>query len=215
MSGGAPRPMFHVKHSPTTLANVSRETLAALENYVALLLRWNRTINLISRGDETQVWDRHIADSLALVDFLPDQFSHAIDIGSGGGLPGVVLAIVTARPFHLIESDQRKAAFLREAARELVLPITVHATRVEAAHPPPAPVITARAVAPLAILLAWATPHLAPGGICLFPKGRTANDELTAARLEWQMDVVATPSPTDPSARILRISEIARVGSQP
>ena len=103
MSGGAPLPMFHVKHSPKTLANVSRETLAALENYVALLLRWNRTINLISRGDEGLVWDRHIADSLALVGFLPDQFSHAIDIGSGGGLPGVVLAIVTGRPFHLIE----------------------------------------------------------------------------------------------------------------
>ena len=215
MSDDVPHLMFHVKHSSKVLIDVSRETLAALETYVALLLRWNRTINLISRGDEALVWDRHIADSLALASFLPAEFSHAIDIGSGGGLPGVVLAIVTGRPFHLIESDQRKAAFLREAARELALPITVHATRVEAAHPPPAPVITARAVAPLAILLAWATPHLAPDGFCLFPKGRTANDELTAARLEWQMEVVATPSPTDPSARILRISEIARVGFQP
>jgi len=146
---------------------------------------------------------------------LPPIFSHAIDIGSGGGLPGVVLAIASGRPFHLVESDQRKSAFLREAARELALPITVYATRIEAAKPPKAPVITARAVAPLATLLGWATPHLALGGICLFPKGRTANDELTAARLEWHMEVVATPSPTDPAARILRISEITRVGSQP
>ncbi len=189
--------------------------MAVLEAYVALLLRWNRTINLISRGDETQIWDRHIADSLALAALLPSEFSHAIDIGSGGGLPGVVLAITTRRPFHLVESDQRKSAFLREVARELSLPIRVHATRIEAAKLPSAPVITARAVAPLATLLAWATPHLALGGICLFPKGRTADDELTAARLEWHMTVVSTPSQTDPSAQILRISEIARVGSQP
>ena len=204
-----------MKHSIGVLADVSRETMAALEAYVALLLRWNRTINLISRGDEALIWDRHIADSLALAALLPAEFSHAIDIGSGGGLPGVVLAIATQRPIHLVESDQRKSAFLREVTRELSLPIIVHATRIETAKPPKAPVITARAVAPLTTLLAFATPHLAPGGICLFPKGRTANDELTAARLEWHMDVVSTPSPTDPSAQILRISEIARVGSQP
>ena len=189
--------------------------MAALEAYVALLLRWNRTINLISRGDEALIWERHIADSLALAALLPAEFSHAIDIGSGGGLPGVVLAIATQRPIHLVESDQRKSAFLREVTRELSLPIIVHATRIETAKPPKAPAITARAVAPLTTLLALAAPHLAPGGICLFPKGRTANDELTAARLEWHMDVVSTPSPTDPSAQILRISEIARVGSQP
>ena len=204
-----------MKHSIGVLADVSRETMAALEAYVALLLRWNRTINLISRGDEALIWERHIADSLALAALLPAEFSHAIDIGSGGGLPGVVLAIATQRPIHLVESDQRKSAFLREVTRELSLPIIVHATRIETAKPPKAPVITARAVAPLTTLLAFATPHLAPGGICLFPKGRTANDELTAARLEWHMDVVSTPSPTDPSAQILRISEIARVGSQP
>lgn len=204
-----------MKHSIGVLADVSRETMVALETYVALLLRWNRTINLISRGDEALIWERHIADSLALAALLPAEFSHAIDIGSGGGLPGVVLAIATQRPIHLVESDQRKSAFLREVTRELSLPIIVHATRIETAKPPKAPVITARAVAPLTTLLALAAPHLAPGGICLFPKGRTANDELTAARLEWHMDVVSTPSPTDPSAQILRISEIARVGSQP
>jgi 16S rRNA (guanine527-N7)-methyltransferase len=207
--------MFHVKHNSKPLGDVSRETLERLEIYVALLLRWNRTINLISRGDEALIWDRHVADSLALARHLPPEFSHAIDIGSGGGFPGMVLAIATLRPFHLVESDQRKSAFLREVARELSLPISVHATRIETAKLPVAPVITARAVAPLAILLAWATPHLSPHGICLFPKGRTADDELTAARLEWHMDVVSTPSPTDPSAKILRISEVARVGSQP
>ena len=90
-----------------------------LERYVELLLQWNRTINLISRKDEAVVWNRHIADSLALMPLLPPDFTHAVDLGSGGGLPGIVLAICTGKPFHLVESDQRKCAFLREAARAL------------------------------------------------------------------------------------------------
>jgi 16S rRNA (guanine527-N7)-methyltransferase len=186
-----------------------------LRNYIDLLLRWNRTINLIARGDEPNVWDRHIADCLALLPLLPPDFARAIDLGSGAGLPGLVLAIATVRPFDLVEADRRKAAFLREAARATGAPATIHAARIETISLPPAPLITARAVAPLPTLLQWATRFLAPGGVCVFPKGRTAATELTAAAAQWHMHVDRFPSPTDPQATILRISEINRVGHEP
>lgn len=202
-----------MKQSSAAERAVSRETTADLERYVDLLLRWNRTINLISRKDEAVVWERHIVDSLALLPLLPDDFSHAIDLGSGGGLPGIVLAICTRKPFHLVESDQRKCVFLREAARMLSLTVTVHAARIEAVQLPAAPLITARALAPLPILLGWSVRLLAPGGICVFPKGRSVDEELTAAASEWHMKAESVPSPTDQAARFLRISEIERVGS--
>lgn len=202
--------MFHVKQHPTATPNVSRETTQRLATYVELLLRWNKTINLISRRDEPTVWTRHVADSLALIPHLPADISHIIDIGSGGGFPGIVLAIATMKPFHLIESDQRKAAFLREAARATGANITVHAKRVEDAKPPPASVITARALAPLPLLLEWATPLLLPDGCCLFPKGRSVDDELTQARGGWHMHITKIPSALDPEACILKVSEIAR-----
>ena len=201
-----------MKQSTVVVPDVSRETEERLQTFCALLLTWNTRINLIARGDEPNLRRRHVEDSLALIPVLPATPSHAIDLGSGGGFPGIVLAIATNIPFHLVESDQRKAAFLREAARATAAPVTVHATRIEAAKPPPAPLITARALAPLPLLLTWATPHLAPGGVCVFPKGRTVDDELTLARQQWQMRIERWPSPLDPTSTILRISEIARVG---
>ncbi len=202
-----------MKHSPGYRNDVSRETWERLEAYVSLLLRWNRTINLISRSDEAQIWSRHIDDSLDLTRLLPSSFSHATDLGSGGGLPGLVLAIATNHPFHLIEADQRKAAFLREAARTVGAAVTVYASRIEAAAPPPAPVITARALAPLSQLITWALPHLAPHGVCIFPKGRASAAELSDAQKEWTMRVETTPSTLDPTACIYSISEIARANN--
>jgi 16S rRNA (guanine527-N7)-methyltransferase len=207
--------VFHVKHVPAEIQGVSRETRERLSAYVALLLRWQRTINLISPRDTDQVWTRHIADSLQLVPLIPSDTDRAIDLGSGAGLPGIVLAIVTGIPFDLVEADHRKAAFLREAARLAGIEATVHATRIETAAIAPAPLVTARALAPLVTLLRWAEPLLAPGGVCLFPKGRGAEDELTAAATQWQMHVHRTPSRTDPSAAILRISEIGPAHSPP
>ena len=204
-----------MKQTVPGLAGVSRETHDRLQAYVTLLLQWNRTINLISRKDEPEVWNRHIEDSLALLPLLPPDFSHAIDLGSGGGLPGLVLCIATGRPFTLIESDQRKSAFLREATRTTQAPATVLAFRIEAAKPPTAPLITARALAPLPALLDLAIPLLAPGGVCVFPKGRNVQDELTQAARQWHMRIQQTVSPTDPTATILRLSEIRRVGPQP
>lgn len=191
---------------------VSRETRERLTLFAGLLLRWNRTINLISRRDEPVLWERHIADSLALIPVLPPEARTAADLGSGAGFPGLVIAIATDRHVHLVESDHRKSAFLREAARATAAPVTVHATRIEVAPLPPMPLITARALAPLATLLDWAGPHLAPNGICVFPKGRTAEEELTAAAERWHMRVERFPSPSDPAATILRLSEIARAG---
>lgn len=196
---------------PLGVSGVSRETQSRLAIYVELLLRWNATINLISRRDEPMVWERHIADSLALLPLIPEAATHAIDLGSGAGLPGLVLAIASGRAFALVEADQRKAAFLREAARATAAPVTVHAVRIEALSLPAAPLLTARALAPLADLLGWAERFLAPGGVCLFPKGRTALDELTQARAQWHMQAERVASPTEPAASILRISEITRV----
>jgi 16S rRNA (guanine527-N7)-methyltransferase len=190
------------------LAFVSRETIDRLACYVDLLLRWNRTINLIAHGDEAAVWERHVADSLALLPLLPPEFPHAIDIGSGAGLPGILLAIATERTFHLIESDQRKAAFLREAVRVTGASAIVHAIRVENLDIAPALLITARAAAPLSRLLGWSARLLASGGVCVFPKGRGVEDELTATGIEWNMRVERFRSPTNPSATILRISEV-------
>ena len=199
-----------MKHHATAGVVVSRETTDKLDRLTDLILAWNRTINLISKRDEPHIADRHIADSLALLPYLPADFPRAIDLGSGAGFPGLVLAIATGRHFDLVEADKRKAAFLREAGRLTQAPVTVHAERIERATIPPAHLITARALAPLSTLLEWATPLLSDGGVCLFPKGRTSNQELTDAARQWHMRVEQWPSPLDPSARILRLSEIMR-----
>lgn len=202
-----------MKHAQAGLPDVSRETEARLDAFCDLLLAWNQRINLISRADESVLRTRHVADSLALIPALPPAPSHGIDLGSGGGFPGLVLAIATGIPFHLVEADQRKAAFLREAARITQASATIHASRIEQARLPPAPLITARALAPLPRLLELAVPHLLPGGVCVFPKGRGVEEELTAAARRWHMRVERWPSPLDPSSTILRLSEIVRVGS--
>ncbi len=191
-------------------SDVSRETLAELDRFAALLLRWNSTVNLVARTDEPFLWVRHIANSLQLAPLMTPRPERAIDLGSGAGFPGLILALATGVPFDLIEADQRKAAFLREAARVTSAPVRIHPIRIEAAQLPPAPLITARAVAPLPKLLALAAPLLAPGGMCLFLKGANADAELTHAATQWQMQADGIPSRTAPGARILRITELSR-----
>jgi 16S rRNA (guanine527-N7)-methyltransferase len=195
----------------SSILGVSRETQARLETFAAVLLRWNRTINLIARRDEAELWSRHIADSLQLLPLIPASAVRGIDLGSGGGFPGLMLAIATGIPFDLIEADRRKATFLREAARATQAPVQVHDVRAEIATLDPAPLVTSRALAPLPHLLAMAAPLVAPGGICLFLKGASVESELTAAAAEWHMQVKRVPSQTAPDACILRISDITRV----
>jgi 16S rRNA (guanine527-N7)-methyltransferase len=198
---------FHVERG----SNVPRETSTALDRFAALLLRWNSTVNLVARADEPFLWARHITDSLQLVPLMAPRPERAIDLGSGAGFPGLILALATGVHFDLIEADQRKAAFLREAARATGAPVRIHPTRIEAADLSPAPLITARAVAALPKLLALAAPLLAPGGMCLFLKGANAETELTHAATQWQMQVDGIPSCTAQGARILRITDLSRV----
>jgi 16S rRNA (guanine(527)-N(7))-methyltransferase RsmG len=187
---------------------VSRETRAALEEFVPLLERWTEKLKLIGRADRNAIWSRHIRDSLQLLPFLEHRPAPFIDLGSGAGFPGLVLAIASGQHFHLIESDRRKAAFLREAARVTAAPVTVHPRRIEVIALSPASVVTARALAPLPKLLTLALPLLQPEGILLALKGKTAQQELTAAQAQWQMRVVVTPSCTDAAASILQISAL-------
>jgi 16S rRNA (guanine527-N7)-methyltransferase len=182
-----------------------------LEAHAALLIRWNSRINLVSRRDEPSIMERHVNDALQLLDLIPSRINRAIDLGSGGGFPGLVLAIASGIPFDLVETDARKAAFLHEAIRLTAAPATVHTGRVEEAKLPPSPLITARALAPIARILEWSTHLIAPGGILLLPKGITAEDELTEARRGWQMRVEKFASRTGPGATILRLSEVAPV----
>ncbi len=190
---------------------VSRETQEALHRFAGLLLRWNRTVNLISRSDEQHLWERHIDDSLQLLPLMEPLPSHAIDLGTGAGFPGLVLALASRVHFDLIEADRRKCAFLREAARITGAPVHIHAVRVETADVPPAPLVSARGLAPLPRLLGMAAPLLTAGGRCLFLKGARVDMELTHAAAKWQMQVDRIPSQTDPEAYILRICNPTRV----
>jgi 16S rRNA (guanine(527)-N(7))-methyltransferase RsmG len=204
--------MFHVKHTAPGDAGITPAIAARLDRFVQLLLRWNPRINLVARGDEAELWHRHILDSAQLAPLLPDPVGDLIDLGSGAGFPGLILALLTEWRVHLVEADHRKAAFLREAIRETGATAIVHAARAEALSIAPGRVVTARALAPLATLLDLAQPLLAPDGICVLPKGRGVEDELTAAAGEWHMRVERFPSRTSPGATILRISEIQRAG---
>ena len=201
--------MFHVKHSQLTLPNVSRETEERLLAYADVLRRWNSTINLVSKADLSDLWQRHVLDSLQLLSLLPPNLSMAIDLGSGGGLPALVLAIASGIHFHLVESDARKCAFLREAIRATGAPATVHNLRIESAILPQSRLVTARALAPLPRLLQYASPFLSPDGFFIFPKGRNASAELTEAQAGWPMEVECFTSAIDPSATILRLSNVA------
>lgn len=185
---------------------------AKLREFATLLLRWNATLNLIAARDAATLWDRHIADSLQLVPLMPEDTARAIDLGSGGGFPGLVLAIATGVPFDLIESDQRKASFLRTAILETGAPATVHCCRIEDAPVPPAPLITARALAPLPRLLPLAARLLTDDGTCLFLKGAKAEDELAAAATDWSMAVDRVPSHTGQDGVVLRITGLRPKG---
>lgn len=195
---------------------VSRETLSRLARHLELLRSWQRRINLVSAASLDDPWTRHVLDSAQLLRLLPAGTRRLLDIGSGAGFPGLVLALLGVSEVHLVEADRRKAAFLREAARVTgSTGLTVHARRVEELVPFPVDAVTARAVAPLERLLGLAEPFLAARGVGLFPKGRDAEAELTAAARSWTMRVERFPSLTSPEASILLLREVRRVRSAP
>jgi 16S rRNA (guanine527-N7)-methyltransferase len=192
------------------LANVSRETLDRLAKYVELLGSWNRRINLVGRDTMGDAWRRHILDSAQLFPLVPREARRLVDLGSGAGFPGLVLAIMGVPEVHLIESDTRKAVFLREAVRITGAPATIHARRIDRIPGFTADIVTARALAPLSELLALSERFLGPRSLCLFLKGRMVEEELTEATKAWHIRAYRQPSLTDPSGCILRLEAIAR-----
>ncbi|MFL4994548.1 MAG: 16S rRNA (guanine(527)-N(7))-methyltransferase RsmG [Microvirga sp.] len=193
--------------------NVSRETFEKLELLERELRRWQAIKNLVGPATLDQIWDRHIVDSLQLLDLAPDAGTW-LDLGAGAGFPGLVLAIAGAErglQVHLVESNSRKCAFLRHIARLTGAPAKVHEARLETVVPGfvgKADVVSARALASLPMLLDWTEPLLKAGTMGLFPKGRDAEIELTEARKKWTFEAEILPSLTDPEARILRITSI-------
>lgn len=196
--------------------NVSRETLGRLEKYEVLLRKWNPTINLVSRSTLDQVWQRHFVDSAQIFDLADSNANHWADLGAGGGFPGLIVAILAADrkralDVTLVESDQRKAAFLMTAAREIGVTTRTVVDRIEMIPPLHADILSARALAPLDKLLEFAERHLRPGGQALFPKGASYADEVRQALEKWRFSYEAIPSVTDDSAVILSIRDIERV----
>jgi 16S rRNA (guanine527-N7)-methyltransferase len=193
------------------LVAVSRETVARLDRFAALLLDWHGRMNLIAASTVPTLWTRHIADSLQLVAIVP-RASKWADLGSGGGFPGVPIACALAEQreaeVHLIESNKKKAAFLREAVRVTGAPAVVHAERVAdfaKGFRGELDAVTARALAPLPELLSIAYPLLKRGVRGLFPKGQDVEAELTQATKCWSIQVSLVPSRTDPKSRVVVI----------
>ena len=179
---------------------------APLHRFVDLLLRWNATLNLIAARDAGVVWDRHVADSLQLVPLMPPDLERAIDLGTGGGFPGLVLAIATGVPFDLIESDRRKASFLRSAVLETGAPARVHCCRIEAACLPPAPLVTAPGAGTLASVAAAGGKAADAGRGLPVSQGCEADEELTAAEPAWAMTTERIPSRTSAEGVVLRVA---------
>lgn len=210
--GDRPAPLTPEDFAAQT--GVSRETLTKMQTFVGLLEKWQLAINLVGRGSFGDVWRRHMLDSAQLAVHLPgpafDPGRRWIDLGSGAGFPGLVLALMGWGPIELIESDARKGQFLREAARVCGAAVTVRTSRIEALAPFPAAVVTARALAPLDRLCALAAPFVTQDTVLLFLKGQDVDTELTSARKNWTMDIERLPSRSDPSGTILRIRHLKR-----
>jgi 16S rRNA (guanine527-N7)-methyltransferase len=195
------------------LTPVSREIAERLDRFAALLLKWQHRINLIASSTIPILWTRHIADSLQLLDQAPDA-KIWIDLGSGAGFPGIVVACALAdapgAAVHLVESNGKKANFLREAVRLIDAPATVHGMRIEDfvnnfnARPD---VVTARALAPLKQILALAHPLSKTGAQGLFLKGQDVGSELTQASKYWKFEPVLVPSKTNPNSRIVSVRD--------
>jgi 16S rRNA (guanine527-N7)-methyltransferase len=198
-----------------TLTPVSRETVARLDRFVALLLEWRQRVNLIGASTIPTLWTRHVADSLQLLPLAGDARAW-VDLGSGAGFPGLVIACALADApsscVHLLESTGKKAAFLREAVAITGAPALVHCVRIEdftKRFAETVDVVTARALAPMETLLDLAYPLLKSGGRGLFPKGREVEQELTEAAKSWNIEASQVPSKTNPQGRIVIVRRLA------
>ncbi len=205
----------HVKAILSKQLNVSRETIDDLEILVCLLKKWNKAINLVGKATIDDVWLRHILDSAQVWQFRPKAIKTWVDLGSGGGFPGLVLAILakTDAPdvvFHLIESDARKCAFLRNVSRETSLNTVVHTARIEDVGEIAADVVSARALASVDMLLGLSLSFLSKNAYCLFLKGQGCATEVEKAHESWYFQFEMTESLSDSSGTILKLWNIQR-----
>lgn len=207
--------------------SVSRETIEKLETYAALLKQWQKAVQLVAPSTLDAVWPRHFADSAQVLALAPHSARTWLDLGSGAGFPGLVIALLSrdaASPVPdlrvtLVESDTRKAAFLREVARRTGCAVDIVGTRIESRSTRDkvgtVDVISARALAPLPDLLRLAAPFWQTGTVGLFLKGREVEKEVEAARLSWTFELELIASATDPAGRIARVRNLYARGSSP
>ena len=192
---------------------VSRETHERLTAYEALVRKWNAKINLVAPSTLPEFNSRHIQDSIQIFDHVQFPEGNWVDLGSGGGLPGIVVSIYAQKApltVSLVESDHRKSAFLRTVIRELSLQnVSIMTGRIENVPPLAANFVSARALAPLSVLLSMVQRHMHQDGTAIFLKGRSWKAECDEARKEWRFDVTSFPSKTDPDAAILKITGVS------
>lgn len=196
--------------------DVSRETIERLKAFVRELTRWNKAINLVSPKTLSEVWSRHILDSAQLLDEVPSATKHWVDLGTGGGFPGLVVAILAkelrpALSMTCLESDKRKAAFLASQVRALGLTAKIIPERIETTAPQNADVVSARALAPMDRLLELAHPHLSKNGLALFLKGANCSREISEAKTHWRFRFDVIPSKTDQAGAIVKLGDLERV----
>ena len=202
-----------------TGADVSRETSRRISTFVSLLDKWQKAINLVSKSTIDEVMHRHIIDSAQLMRYCRHEDGVWLDMGSGGGFPGLVCAILAqdTHPdlaFTLVESDGRKCAFLQQAVRQLDIPVGIRNERIENLPPLGASIISARALAPLPVLLGLTDKHLSSGGQALFLKGLRHREELAACKEDWDMTVEIFPSMTSSGSAILSITGLTNVAAR-
>lgn len=197
------------------LIGISQETLARLRAYAGLLTTWSGRINLVASSTLADPWRRHFLDSAQLYPLIPNPLSPGgadglIDLGSGAGFPGLVLAIMGINGVELVESDARKCAFLREAARVAGAAVTIRNARIETVPARPIAVVTARGVASLDRLLSYSQRFIGKETVCLFAKGEQAGHEVAVATQDWDFDVTSHPSRTDPRGVVLCLTRVGR-----
>lgn len=200
----------YIKNYPF-LKSVSRETIEKLEIYISLLQQWNKKINLVSQQGMDQVWKRHVYDSFQLIRYLDSSVKSIADLGSGGGFPGLILALSTDIPVILIESDKRKTIFLREVLRQTKTQATVLCQRIENVNAISVDVVTARALTSLTQLLEFSKNILNKNGYCLFLKGRSVNLEIEEAQKNWKINYKTFSSQTNADGVIVKINQFERV----
>ena len=205
------------KYDLMSVCTVSRETIDRLEVYAGLLEKWNSTINLVSKNTINQMWKRHFLDSAQLWPHIPSETKTLVDIGSGAGFAGLVLAIIGMEKspnmkFTLIESDSRKCAFMRNVSRETGIDINILTNRIENVEGLQADIVTARALATLSQLLTYSKDILKDGGTCLFLKGDTYVNEVYEAKKSWDFMLKERQSVTHQNGRILQLTGIKHAG---